>query len=147
VQGVWSRNPEGARVDKNSEGIAFVEGQNRPSAGTERRWRSRRSLIEEENRRLEPSADSRSPWIIGSERRSCEGLTLRQRKNSWSSHIGESGLVSVRIACTSNREVRFPDLIGTVNSWRDRWHESRVSGIRHSGFQQQRTWSRGFRDP
>jgi hypothetical protein len=60
-------------------------------------------------------------------------LTLKQRKNPWSSHIGESGLVSVRIACTSNPRSAIPDLIGTVDSWRDRWHESGVSGIRQSG--------------
>jgi hypothetical protein len=33
-----------------------------------------------------------------------------------------------------NREGRPPDLIGAVNPWRDRWHESGASGIRHSGF-------------
>jgi hypothetical protein len=44
-----------------------------------------------------------------------------------------------------NREVGFPDLIGTVNSWRDRWHKSENIGVSTFGVSNSRRL--GVADP
>jgi hypothetical protein len=43
--------------------------------------------------------------------------------------------------------VRSPDLIETVDPSVDRWHRSRASGSRHSGFQTAGTWESWTREP
>jgi hypothetical protein len=61
--------------------------------------------------------------------------------------IGESGSVVQGLHARRDREVRSPDLIGTVDLSADRWHESGASGFRHSGFPAAGTLESRTREP
>jgi hypothetical protein len=84
----------------------------------------RRTLQEEENRRLEISGKNcEVPWIVGSGR-SSEGFNPRVQAEPLAIMYQHIGVRRVQeLHARRNRESRFPDLIGAVNHRRDRWHE------------------------
>jgi hypothetical protein len=65
-------------------------------------------FIKEENQRPESSRRSREVLWPSDPGEGAGQLALRQQKNPWPSHIGKSGLVSARIACTSNPRSAIP---------------------------------------
>jgi hypothetical protein len=86
------------------------------------------------------------PWIVGSGR-SDEAVSPQAQERTFLVAYRRIGVGGARIPCTSNREVRFPDLIGTVDLSADRWHESGASGFRHSGFPAAGTLESRIREP
>jgi hypothetical protein len=128
-------------VEESSGGIAPLFQLHRT------RFASEDLFIEEENRRLESScrlAKSREPLDLG------EGARLlapRYRKNHLPGVSVNRGRWCQGLHARRDREVRSPDLIGTVDPSADRWHESGASGFRHSGFPAARTLESRAREP
>jgi hypothetical protein len=46
-----------------------------------------------------------------------------------------------------SRDYQFPDFMGAVDRWKDKWHESEESGFRRSGFPTAGNFVSRIRDP
>jgi hypothetical protein len=63
----------------------------------------------------------------------CRSVGLSTGSRHVASGFRRSGNGEVRVYVLRNPETRFPELTGTVDRWRDRWHQIPGIGVRHFG--------------